>query len=623
VAEDAVAVRNSQLEGHVERRLARRGLDDVKLYLVQTFDDAWDLMQWFENDIGADGPLAVDTETTGFKWHGRDYARTVQIGDDTKGWMIPIDRWWGLFLDIIKNKHRGPLDLMNAKFDYPFLRKAGVELDQSRIRDVGVMAHILEPHMSRAPKNQAVRHVDPRADALAYKLHDAIGANGAWTWETVPVEFEPYWSYGALDAVLTRRLSQRHLPMIEAQAPKAFELENAFQWLALKTETYGAHVDVEYARQHYDKFTKFCDEVETWCQSEYGIKPGSNQAVIRKLVELGYDEGAYFAKRTKSGATALDRDVLEDIDHPLAQAVLQRRQLQKIASTYLRFYVENADVDSLIHPSINTLGARTGRMSMSEPNLQNLPVRGGNPAVKVVRNCITSRPGHTLIMCDLDQIEMRGLAIDSGDQGLIDAFSLEEDFFVTISREIFNDPTLVKSDPRRQPTKNGMYARIYGAGLAKQAATAGVTIDQMRFVSKGLDARYPGIERYANQVIQEAMANGRAENSLAFTTCPLTGRRHYADRGKEYALVNYRIQGWAAALFKMKALELDAAGLGDFIIAFVHDEFLFDVPDEDVRDAIYTIQKIMNDDTLFPVKISSGISTGKRWGEKKEWVDVD
>lgn len=595
-------------------------LERVQLHRVNDVDDVREFLDWFDHTGDS---IGVDTESTGFKWHGNDHVRTVQVGDDVHGWFMRWDRWSGLFEAIVRvhEANDGWFDLMNAKFDYAFLRKAGIKLRQERIRDVGVMAHVLESHMSRALKSQAARHIDPRANALQHELDEALSSRSEWTWATIPDDFKPYWTYAALDPVLTTLIRQKHLPVVEAQAPRAYEIENAFQWVALKAETYGACVDVPYAEEHYRKFVGYCDDTERWIKAEYGVSPGSNQAVVRKLQELGYDSTAYFSKTTPRGAAALDAGVLEAIDHPLARAVLTRRQLQKIASTYLKFYIMHVDASSAIHPSMNTCGALTGRMTMSEPNLQNLPVRGTNPGVRVVRNCIVARPGHTLIMVDFDQVEMRGLAIMSGDPGLIAAFSGGEDFFVEIARAVFDDPTLVKADPRRQPVKNGMYARIYGAGLVKQAATAGVSLDQMRYVSNGLNARFPGIETYARSVIDQAIRDGRESGGPAYTTCPLSGQRFHADRGKEYALVNYKIQGWAAKLLKLKALELDAAGLGDYIIAFVHDEILFDVPNDLVRDAVHTIQKIMNDDTMYPVAIQASVSTGQRWGEKTEWID--
>lgn len=588
-------------------------LANVKLHLVNDLDSAQEFLEWGRRV--ADQPIGCDSESTGFYWHRDDYIRMIQVGDGEHGWALRWDRWSGLF-EAFMREHTGPIDMMNSKFDYAFLRKAGVELDRSRIRDVGVMSHVLEPHMSRALKNQAKRHVDPQANALQWKLDEALGAHGGWTWATVPYDFQPYWAYAALDPVLTYLLREHHLPLVQEQAPAAYELENAFQWVALGMETLGTPVDVEYAQLHYTKFTAYCLEVEKWCQAEYGVKPGSNAAVIKILTEAGWE----FSKATASGAVALDKEVLEGIDHPLAQAVLRRRQLQKIASTYLKFYCENADSDGRIHPSINTLGARTSRMSMAEPNFQNLPVRGGNPAIRVVRNCVRARPGHTLVFSDFDQVEMRGLAIMSGDLGLLAAFRSPEDFFVNLARTVYQDSSIEKSDPRRQVIKNAGYAEIYGAGVAKLAQTAGVSQQQAAWVKSTFGAAYPRVPEFSQRIFTEAMQRLHSEG-VSYAVCPLTGRRHIADRGKEYALVNYAIQGWAAALFKTKLLEAAAAGLDEFMILPVHDEVILEVPNNQLRDVIHTLRKVMNDDEQFAAPISASVAVGERWGEKKEWSE--
>lgn len=589
-------------------------LDNVKLHLIEDFEDVQEYITWFSH-LDADEPIAIDIESTGFKWHGDDHVRMVQVSDEEHGWAMRWDRFSGLFESTVK-LHDAPIDMMNAKFDFPFLRKAGVTLRTELIRDVGVMAHINEPHMSRALKNQAKRHVDPQANALQWQLDEAMGANGGWTWATVPYDFQPYWSYAALDPILTRHVSKYHLPIVQEQAPYAYELENAFQWVALGMETLGVPIDWDYAHQHLIKFAKYCDDVEDWCQREYGIKPGSNVAVIEVLSRAGYE----FSKATKSGAVSLDKEVLGGIEHPLAKAVLQRRQLQKIASTYLKHYVEHVDSNGRIHPSINTLGARTSRMSMSDPNFQNLPTRGGNPGIKVVRNCVRARPGYTLVFADFDQVEMRGLAIMSQDPGLIAAFHSPDDFFVNLARTVYRDDGILKDDPRRQVIKNTGYAKIYGAGIAKLAITAGIDQQQAQFASHTWDIEYPGSKDFAQHTFSEAMRN-LATHGKSFTRCPLTGRPHVADRGKEYALVNYKVQGWAAALFKQKLLEADAAGLGEFMILPVHDEVILEVPNADLRDVIHTLRGVMNDDKQFPVPITASVATGERWGEKKEWEE--
>lgn len=587
-------------------------LDNVKLHYVDSFEDASKFIQWMGERTSA--PIGVDTESTGFYWHSGDYVRLAQVGDADTGWAFNWERWSGMF-ECALRQHTGPIDMMNAKFDWSFLHKAGVTLDQRRIRDVGVAAHIREPHLSRALKNQSRRWVDPRAGAGQNEL-DAAFTKSGWTWATVPTDFNLYWTYAALDTVLTRRLADIHFPAIE-YAARALDIETEYQWLAQKMEAHGIHVDLDYAQDHYDKFTEYCDQVEKWCWDEYQVKPGSNAKIIEILAKAGFQ----FSKATKSGAISLDGAVLEGIDHPLAKAVLQRRRLQKLASTYLRYYLGHADPEGFIHPSINTLGTRTSRCSMDNPNLQNLPRKSDtNPAAQVVRNCMAARPGYTMLTCDFDQIEMRGLAIMSRDPGLIAAFNSPEDFFVNLARVVYRDPFIQKSDERRRVTKNVGYAKIYGAGVAKMAITAGIPEDQARSANSSFDQSYPEVRGFLKQVFDEAMARKQTDG-FAWTDCPLTGRRHPAEPGKEYALPNYKIQGWAAALFKSKQLELQAAGLGEYMVVPVHDEIVMEVPDEDVRDAVRTLQQVMNDDQLFPVPITASVAYGKRWGEKKDWSD--
>jgi DNA polymerase-1 len=558
--------------------------------------------------------LYWDTETTGLKPEV-DHVRLVQIGDERDGWAMSWARWSGVFEDVVR-KHTGRWGGHNAPFDWQFCHQAGITMDRTRVDDTRPMAHIVDPVMSTALKRQAARYVDPRAGNAQTDLDDALGKNGGWTWATIPVTFDPYWSYAALDPVLTAQLDAHHRPIVMAQAPRAYEIENTVQWITHDMERSGVHIDVEYAKLNRAKFDKYCREVDSWCQLEYNVKPGSNAAVIAVLER----EGVQFFKATKSGAVALDKDVLEGIDHPLARQVLQRRQLQKISSTYLSHYVDDVDADNLLHPSINTLGARTSRMSMSDPNLQNLPRRNErNPAATVVRNCIIARPGHTLLLCDFSQIEMRMLAWLSQSPALLEAFMGEDDFFVNLARQVFLDDTITKDSPLRGRIKNVGYAKIYGAGVTKLALTAGISVQQVRETLAGFDNSAPEVRVFQDLTYREAMQR-RSSEGRGYTLCPLTGRRHYSDPGKEYALVNFKIQGGAAALFKMKVIELEQAGLAPYLVALVHDEVVLDVPNNLVPDAVNTLQRVMNDATvLAPVPVTAEVSFGQRWGEKRDW----
>ena len=592
--------------------------DNLSLHLVNSIDEVLKLKSWLGSRDAQD-VIGVDTETTGLERDAR--VRLVQIGGRTSGWAIPWDGWWGVFKDVVDH-YDGMYVTHNGPFDIPKLKRQGVDIPRSRIRDTMVMSRVLEPHMSMALKSQTARHVDADAAAGQEQLSKAIGARGEFTWETVPITFGPYWQYGALDPVLTVHLHDRHWPLVQAECPAAYDLETSVLWTLEKMEDYGAHIDVPYAREKYESFLKYCEQAEKWIWDNYKVKAGSNPAIIQCLERDGY----VFTKGTASGAKALDKEVLSEcLDHPLARTVLQRRQLQKLATTYFRHFIGEADTDDCIHPQINSLGARTSRMSMSSPNLQNLPRKSErNPAATTVRNAITTRydDGGTLLMCDFDQIEMRGMAFISGDRGLTNAFLGEDDFFVALAREIFEDPTLEKKDPRRQITKNAGYAKIYGAGVAKFSLTAGIPYQRADAVLRRWNDLYPGTGAYAKRVENEAYANHRSEG-IAYIRSPFDNRRLVADYNKVYALVNYSIQQLAGAVFKSKLLALDAAGLDRFMVVPVHDEIVLDVPNSDVPDVVATLRNIMNDaETFAPIPISASVSHGKRWGEKADLEDL-
>ncbi len=590
-------------------------LRNVKLHLVNDIDGAVELMSWLGTTDCAD-VLGVDTETTGL---GRqDRVRLFQVGGREHGWAFAMDEWRGLARDIVK-RYEGRFVLHNAPFDRDRLRHDKIELPVTRIHDTRPMSHILTPNVSNALKNQAAMFIDPAAPAAQASLDDSLstGRNeGGWTWKTVPVEYGPYWRYGALDPVLTVHLYDHHWPLVQTQAPAAYDLELAVQWVTNAMEQRGAHVDVDFTRTKYHAFNEYVDRAEQWVIDTYGVKPGSNQAIVRVL----QDEGVVFLKKTDSGAIALDRDVLESVDHPLAHTVLKRRQLQKLASTYLRNFMELADENGNIHPSINTLGARTSRMSMSNPNLQNLPRKSDDrPEANVIRNCITARDDHVLIMCDFDQIEMRILAHLSRDPGLIAAFNGPNDFFVTLARQMFHDPELQKSDPRRQITKNAGYSEIYGAGVAKFAHTANISMDEAAAVKQRWVTLYGKTKEFARQVEKFAW-QAQSTGGVPFFPSPITGRRHVADRNKIYALLNYLIQGSAAELFKLKLLSLAAAGLDRYMILPVHDEIILDVPLTEAAQVAKQVLEIMNDYTTYAVPITASVSYGTRWGEKRDFL---
>ncbi len=592
------------------------GLDGIQLTFVNNVDQAHELMRWLGERH--DGILSVDTETEGLDAEVCK-VRLAQIGDSRRGWAIPFERWGGVFEEALSKLHNEELCGHNVKFEVAMLGVRGVDLRKHRLHDTRLMAHVLHPHHSTALKRLAARYVDPRAGALQSDLglsHAEGGGQGSagWTWATVPVDYEPYWTYGAMDPVLTSQLHSVLEPLVREQgAWRAYELELAASLVCEKMERNGVPIDVAYAQEKLADFSAQARGLSDACLAAYGCRPGQDA----KLREVLLGEGIELTKMTPGGEYSLDKEVLGDLDHPLVDLVLQYRRLTKLSSTYLRHFDSERQ-----HPRINSVGARTGRMSMDHMNFQNLPRKADASAEAIeVRNCVRAREGHTLLFADFDQIELRLMAHVCwllGYTELHEAFASPEDFFVVVARQVFNEPGFQKSDLRRTIVKNFVYGGNYGAGVPKLALTAGISLEQAELVDQGLKTAFPGIKAFHRKVEEQAIRRAMAEGH-GYVTSFLTGRRHPADDNVYYTLVNYLLQGTAAEVFKLKLIELDNLGLSDYLILPVHDEAIMEVPTEDLPEIARTVHSAMNDTSLLSLPITAGLSTAERWGQKTDY----
>jgi DNA polymerase I len=600
-------------------------LDNVNLHLVEDFKDATSFMTWL-NQTNAER-IAVDVESEGLD-QAVHKVRLIQLGDRHDGWAIPFERWAGLAFEAVDRitKRGGRFVGHNVRFDVGMLRKHGLMIPEHLCDDTMMLSHLADSTVSVGLKQQTAKHIDLRA-ALAQRQLDEVMRSGAWNWATIPIApsgpVAVYWRYAALDVVLTSHLWDHHAPSVLAEAHRAYDLEVAIGWLASRMERKGVLVDTEYTKAKELEFAAIYDELTCRARDEFGIDPGSKEQITAVLLR----DGVQLSKRTGTGAYSLDKDVLPRINHPLAQIIAKRRKVEKLRSTYLRRFIEYSARSGRLHPSINTLGFSesslgqfgvvTSRMSMQSPNLQQLP-RGGDPLADVIRNCIVAKEGHTLVMCDYDQIELRLMAHLSGDEALIAAFKAGGDFFTTLTRRIYKDDTITKSDKRRQLTKAYVYATLYGAGNEKLATTTGVPLAEIDKLAADFAAAYPKVIVFQRNVQARARERFRAEG-VTYVRSPLTGRKLVGEQGKEYKLVNYLIQSMAAEIMKTKALELDAAGLGDYLVLFVHDEYILEVPDELVDEVCRTLNEVVNDDKLLSIPLTAGLATGKTWGSKVDY----
>lgn len=606
--------------------MSSEGLGDVKLHLVDSAEKANEFISWL-GERRPHNAIAVDTETgerPGGKredalspWHGQ--LRLVQVGDGQQGWAIPWGEWSGVFYEAM-DKFDGPLVCHNIAFEARwFAIQSRFEMPWHRAHDTMIMAHIIDPLGSGALKRLSALHVDGRAAAMQETLDVELIKNG-WTWGTVPVNFQPFWAYGALDTVLTMRLWEMFWEKCGPDKPynRAYELEMAARKIVTRMEINGARIDLNYSKRKFDELNAYAESVKGWAKTKYnGVSITSNIQLVRLLESLGAEITSY----TPSGAKSADKDQLKllsiegnDEVKALAETVLKQRKADKLANTYFANFI-NDNVNGFVHPSVKTLGARTSRMSIQNPALQTLPK--GDDTVRTA--FIPKDEDHVIVTSDLDQVEFRMFASLSQDQNLIALFNRADatgsDPFTEIGREIYNDPNMQRSDKRRNLIKGTIYGRLYGAGVSKQALTAGVPEAQMRVVSDSLDMRFPGMALFQRQIEDVGMRRLKAEGQGYVHTW--TGRRLPCDEDRVYTLLNYLIQGGAAEVFKSNLVKLDAADLTELLIVPVHDEIVLNAPRKDVEEIKRVVQQCMTTTEGWAVPLTSGIDGPmENWGEK-------
>lgn len=590
-----------------------------KMYLVNDIDTVWKLKTWL-SERREHNVLGLDTETSGLSpYVPGAKLRTIQVGDHETGWTIPFEGWGGAALEVL-NAWEGDIALHNASFDAKWLKvHAKYDLPWERVYDTMLMAKLIAPkERDHTLKGLATRHVDPRANGEQKILKEAFKKQG-WDWGTVPLDFGPYWTYSALDPVFTAHLYTKfpaHLRYTES-----FDLEMAALRITTNMEHVGMRIDVEYSQKMYEKTMQEVDEAKRWTKENWGFSLGSNPQLV-DFIKANFGADA-FTEFTASGAPSVAEKQLakftasEDRNlASVAQWVLDVRGKEKVGNAYFKNFCE-MHVDGLLHANIKTMGARTGRMSVTDPALQTIPSGDAE-----VRNAfLPSTDDEIIVSSDYSQMELRLLAHYAQDEKLQRAFHDADetggDFFTNLGAEIYG-PEFNKKDPRRGLVKSTMYGLIYGAGPAKLAETAGKPVSEMTEVANSVNAAFPGIKNFMKKIELEGNQREREEGEAYIITD--TGRRIPADEGKVYTLVNYTLQGTGAELLKKALVRLDAAGYGEYLRMPIHDEVIFSIPKDIAEGCLPEIEELMSyKGGQFAVdQLAEPEIAGDRWGRKYE-----
>ena len=581
-------------------------LNDVSLALVEGPDDVRAFRAWAEESREV---LAFDTETSGLDWW-RHRVRLVQFGDERTGWAMDFERFRELAAWALR-RHRGTFVAHNAAFDERMLTESGIQVPRDRIADTSLMAHVLDNQRLRGLKPLARMLIDRRATSGQEALDTGMKEN-KWTWDTVPVNFAPYWAYGALDPVLAARLYAKFMPLLrrDSSLMKIYELERRVMWILSDMARRGLPLDLEYTAWLQGDLTRREEEALRQISDGWPTLRKRDGAVVLspdRLSAIFLADGCTLNEKTPTGKWKVDKELLANIaegGHPLASLVQTAKQMRKWRVAYVDAILEGSH-NGRMHPSVNQLGARTGRMSVSRPALQQLPSSGA-----LIRDTVLAGRGKGLISVDYDQIELRVLAHVAQEQSMIRAIETGEDMHMSNARMLYG-PSAGKGE--RKMAKGGAFAKVYGAGPRKLAAQQGIPLAQAKKFMKDFDHTFTGVAGAA-QAIQRAIKSRELDEGRGYIRTRF-GRRLYVEEEKEYKGLNYYCQGTAADILKMGLVRLEDAGLAQYALLPVHDEVIFEVPEADAPDVLAAAAHALTDSENFRVPISASGDVYRRWGD--------
>jgi DNA polymerase I len=589
-----------------------------------------DWQQWLAALQQADS-FAFDTETTSLNYMEAEIvgvsfaieagkAAYVPLAHDYAGAPEQLDRNAVLadLQPLLEDAGRKKIG-QHLKYDAHVLRNHGINL-RGIHDDTMLESYVLN--------STATRH-DMDSLAKKYLGHDTISfediaGKGAKQLTFNLIALEQAAPYAAEDADVTLRLHQT-LQAKLAKAPSLLklyrEIEIPLVPVLLQIEENGARVDAQILRLHSQQLAVRLLELE----KEAHVLAGRpfNLASPKQLQEILFDElGLPVLKKTPKGQPSTAEEVLAQLaeDYELPRLITEHRGLAKLKSTYTDKLPEMINHRTgRIHTSYHQAITATGRLSSTDPNLQNIPVR--NAEGRRIRQAFIASPGCKLLAADYSQIELRIMAHLSGDQTLLDAFAQGKDVHRATAAEVMGVAEDQVTTEQRRHAKAINFGLIYGMsafGLAKQIGVG--RAESQAYIDKYFE-RYPGVKRYMDNIRSTAAEQGYVET--------LFGRRLYLpeinDRNgmrrqaAERTAINAPMQGSAADIIKLAMIAvqnwLEAEQLSTKIIMQVHDELVLEVPDNELEKVQQALPSLMADVAKLDVPLEVEVGCGQNWDE--------
>jgi DNA polymerase-1 len=610
--------------------IAPRVSSNIEVVIVDTTQKLEALVQELSNAE----VISFDTETTSTEEMRAEMVGISLAARAGKGYYIPIGHAAGTNLPIDKviTALKAPMTdprvqkvAHNAKYDFIVLARNGL-----RVAPITFDSMLAEFIIDPASRNLGLKNlVASRLREEMTHIEELIGT-GRKQISMADVAIESAAPYAAADAECTLRL----IPLLQSDLERLngqrvlTEIEMPLTPVLAAMEMRGVLLDQPFFEETARRLQKRLGEIEKQVFDSVG-KPfnlNSTQQLSDVLFNRLRLEPPDRGRKTASGHYSTSADILESMSgsHPVVDMVLEHRELSKLKSTYVDSLPAALDpVTGRVHTSYSQTGAVTGRLSSSNPNLQNIPIR--TEEGRRIRNGFIAGEGSVLISVDYSQIELRIVAHMAQDETMLAAFRAGEDIHATTASAVYGvDPGAVDKDMRRH-AKAINFGLIYGMSAFGLKNATDLTLAEAENFVKAYFDKFPGIKKFLDDIRVTAAREGYVETLL--------GRRRYFPNlmaAKNYALrnreereaINSPIQGTAADIMKLAMLKIPpaiaAARLNGQMLLQVHDELVLECPREELEKTAQLVKETMADAYPLSIPLATEAKWGRSWGEMTE-----
>ena len=599
-----------------ERTIALNTLADVPhdYRYVNTESAAAELLK----ELMAAKRVAFDTETTGLDAHSCKLVGFSFATAKGKAWYVD-----GALIDIFRPLFADPEKILvghNVKFDCSVLRRYGIGF-ASVPRDTMLEHYCLDAAARHGMDSLAERYLGYRTISIETLIGEK--ERGKEQLNMAALKGEDILDYAAEDADVTLQLDDVLRPMIEsAGMMRALEeAEEPLVKILVDMERDGVRIDTAALKEYG------CDldrEILSLTQGILEYAPvGFNPDSPKQLGELLFDRlkiDASAAKRTSKGQWSTDERTLSKIvdAHPIVPKVLEYRACTKLKSTYVDKLPLLIDSDERVHTTYAQAFTETGRLSSSDPNLQNIPIR--TERGKKIRKAFVARDErHVLVSADYSQIELRLMAAFSKDEAMLQAFRDGADIHRDTASRVYDIMPAFVTDEQRSKCKMVNFGIIYGISAFGLSQRLKIPRKEASSLIDTYFKLYPKVREYMELSIAKAREKGYAETFLGRrrTLRDIDSRNATVRQAAERDAINTPIQGSAADLIKVAMVKVDwalkSAGLASRMVLQIHDELVFDVPREEVETVCEIVRREMSSAIDFGVPLEVGIGVGANW----------